>query len=132
LALINTVNMSQDITADGLNQIMNARRAGKAQLVLARHSKLLLGILGIAKLRGYVKDFSVEGKQLTITLGGILKCQAIKPRYTVTLPELAKYEKRYLPAKELGILILSTSKGLMTNSTAREKHLGGCLIAYFY
>lgn len=124
--------MSQDITADALNQIMNARRAGKAQLVLARHSKLLLGILGIAKLRGYVKDFSVDGKQLTVVLGGILGCKAIKPRYTVTIDEIAKYEKRYLPAKDLGILIVSTPKGLMTHTTAREKHLGGCLIAYFY
>lgn len=124
--------MSQDIVADALNQIMNARRAGKSQVVVTRHSKLLLGILAVAKLRNYIQDYSVDGRKLTIIPGSILKCRALKPRYTVTLDEIAKYEKRYLPAKNIGILIMSTSKGLMTHTTAREKHIGGCLIAYFY
>ena len=43
-----------------------------------------------------------------------------------------KYEKRFLPAKGFGILIVSTPKGLMTHEEARKKKLGGVLIVYVY
>ena len=50
----------------------------------------------------------------------------------VTVPEIDKYIKRYLPSKDLGIIIISTSQGLMTHQTAIEKNIGGSLLAYFY
>jgi len=124
--------MSQDTVADALNKIMNAQRAGKTEVVINRFSKTLTSVLAIAKLRGYVADYKIDGKKLTIKLGGINGCQAIKPRYTVQVPEIEKYVKRYLPAKHLGIIIISTSQGLMTHTTAIEKNIGGSLIAYFY
>jgi len=46
--------MSQDVVSDALNQMMNAVRAGKSFVEIKRHSKLLLSILAIAKLKGYV------------------------------------------------------------------------------
>ena len=45
---------------------------------------------------------------------------------------MEKYEKRYLPAKQFGILIISTPKGLMTHVQAMDKKTGGKLIAYCY
>ena len=57
--------MSQDIVADGLNQIMNAKKAGKTNIVLTKHSKLLRNILDIAKESGYL-DYSVQGTKLNI------------------------------------------------------------------
>ena len=59
-------------------------------------------------------------------------CKAIKPRYMVSVSEIEKYEKRYLPAKNFGIIIISTSQGLMTHQTAIDKNIGGSLIAYIY
>ena len=60
------------------------------------------------------------------------KCGAIKPRYTVKTNEIEEFIGRYLPSKNMGILIVSTSEGLMTHQTALEKNLGGNVIAYFY
>ena|SRR3989344_3161687 len=124
--------MSQDIISDGLNAIMNAKRAGESTLTLEHHSKLLISILALAKLKGYVKDYKIDGRKVSITLGKLNLCKALKPRYTVDISSFSKYEKRYLPARNFGIIIVSTSKGLMTHQTAIEKNLGGSLIAYMY
>lgn len=101
-------------------------------MVIRRHSKLLLSVLAIAKLKGYVKDYSIEQGELKVTLGKLNGCNAIKPRFMVKTDEIDKYVLRYLPAKDLGILIVSTSSGLMTHHTAQDKGLGGSLIAYIY
>jgi small subunit ribosomal protein S8 len=124
--------MSQDIVADTLNQIMNANRAGKKELELAKHSRFLLSVLAIAKLHGYIKNYSVEGRKLKIEIAKLHGCKAVKPRFMVKVDEIERYVKRYLPAKNIGIIIVSTSHGLMTHHTAIEKNLGGCLIAYIY
>ena len=60
------------------------------------------------------------------------KCNAIKPRYNVTKNKIDKYMRRYLPSKDMGIIIVSTNKGLMTHIDAYDKNIGGALIAYFY
>ncbi|MDZ4226799.1 MAG: 30S ribosomal protein S8, partial [Candidatus Pacearchaeota archaeon] len=60
------------------------------------------------------------------------KCGVVKPRFPVKLDEFEKFEKRYLPAKNFGIIIVSTSNGIMTHIEAKEKKLGGRLIAYIY
>lgn len=124
--------MSQDIISDSLNQIMNASRAKKTKVELKRHSKLLISILAIAKLKGYIKNYEVQGKMLKVEIGNLNKCNTIKPRFTVQTDEIEKYVKRYLPAKNLGIIMVSTSKGIMTHLTALDKNIGGCLLAYFY
>lgn len=129
---INITNMSHDIVADALNKIMNAKRARAHRIMITHHSKLLLSVLAIAKLKGYIKHYAVDGRSLTVELDKLNGCNAIKPRFMVQVVELDNYVKRYLPAKHIGILIVSTSKGLMTHQTAQEKNIGGSLLAYFY
>lgn len=124
--------MSQDKVADALNQMMNAKKAKKDSVTLKYSSKLLLSILAIAKLRGYVQDYEVANSILTIKFAKLNGCNAIKPRYHVKVYEIEKYTKRYLPSKDLGIVIVSTNQGIMTHQTAMEKNLGGGLLAYFY
>ena len=124
--------MSQDVIADTLNKMLNAAKADKTTLSANRHSKLLLSVLAIAKLKDYVKNYRVEKNVLNIELGKLNFCKAIKPRFVVQVGEIEKYVKRYLPAKDLGVIIVSTSQGLMTHTTAQEKNIGGSLIAYFY
>lgn len=124
--------MSQDIVADALNQAMNAKRAGKRQVSIKRNSKFLMSILAIGKLKGYVEDYKLKEGELQIDFGKLNYCMAIKPRYVVKANTIDKYVRRYLPARDMGVLIVSTSQGLMTHQTALDKNLGGCLIAYFY
>jgi len=124
--------MSQDIVSDALNQMTNALKARKNTVKINAHSKLLLSVLAIAKLKGYIKGYSVEGRVVSIEFAKLNFCKSIKPRYAVNSDEIDKYIKRYLPAKNLGIILISTSKGLMTHQTAQEKNIGGSLIAYMY
>tara|TARA_Y100000310_G_scaffold345132_1_gene462064 strand:- start:1195 stop:1569 length:375 start_codon:yes stop_codon:yes gene_type:complete len=124
--------MSQDIIADTLNGMMNGHRAKKEFVVVHRHSQMLLKVLDIAMEHGYVRDYKVEGKNLKIELGKFMKCNSIKPRFNVTVDGIDKYRRRYLPARDLGILIISTNRGLVTHEKAYEENLGGMLVAYFY
>ena len=124
--------MSQDTVADGLNVIMNAKKAGKKEVQIGIYSKPLLSVLAIGKLKGYIKNYKAEGTNLHIEIGKLNKCKATKPRYMVQVDEIEKYVRRYLPAKNIGIIIISTSQGLMTHQTALEKNLGGSLIAYMF
>lgn len=123
--------MSQDIVADALNQIMNAKKARKTEVVIKKHSKLLRNILDIAKESGYL-DYEVNGTEIIITINKINELKAIKPRYTVSVKDINKYVRRYLPAKNFGFVIVSTNKGLMKTDEAEEQNLGGCLIAYMF
>lgn len=124
--------MSQDVVSDALNNIMNAKKAGKDIVIIKRHSRILLSILAIAKLKSYVKNYKVEKNILTVELGNISGCKAIKPRFVVSVGDIEKYASRYLPAKNIGILIVSTNQGLMTHQTAQDKNVGGSLIAYLF
>jgi len=123
--------MSKDIVADGLNQIINAKKARKNSVTLKKHSKLLRNILDIAKENGYL-DYSVEGRELTVEIKKLNDIRAIKPRFTAPVERINYYVRRFLPAKNFGFLIISTNKGLMKHDEAEEKNLGGCLIAYIY
>lgn len=124
--------MGQDIIADALNEIMNAKRSRKKKVVVDRHSKLLIKILDIAKENGYIESYSVQKTKLEINLGKLNNCGAIKPRFNSKRERVMFYVKRFLPARDLGVLIISTNKGLMTHVQAIEKETGGSLIAYFY
>ena len=124
--------MSQDIVADALNQIMNAKRSSQNSVTVKKYSKVLLGILAIGKLKGYIKSYKADGTELTIEFGKVNACKAVKPRYVVKAKTIDKYVRRYLPARDMGVIIISTSQGLMTHQTAIEKNIGGGVIAYFY
>jgi len=124
--------MSQNILADTLNQMMNAKKARKTSVTVKVHSKLLLSVLALAKLKGYVKSYSTSEAGLTIDFGKLNGCNAIKPRFIVKSDDYERYAKRYLPAKDIGTIIVSTSNGLMAHQTAQEKKIGGSLLAYFY
>ena len=123
--------MSQNIIADTLNQIMNAKKARKTEVVVNKHSKLLKKILDIAKQDGYL-DYSIEGTKLTIKIIKLNEIKSINPRYTFSMNKLNRYIERFLPAKNFGFVIVSTNQGLMKHTEAKEKNLGGCLIAYVF
>jgi len=126
--------MSQDIVADALNMIKNAKMANKETVKIKRISNLLIEILKIMKQKEVIKKYKIDSKDktLTITLGNLFECKAIKPRFSVNKSEIEKYRRRYLPSRKLGTIIISTNKGLITHEEAQEEKIGGSLIAYFY
>lgn len=132
--LKNTVKMSQDIVADALNMIQNAKKAKKKNVRVARISNVFIEILKIMKQKEAIKKYKIDAKEkaVDIILGDVFSCKAIKPRFTVTKDNIERYRRRYLPSRKMGTLIISTNKGLLTHEEAQEEHIGGCLIAYFY
>ena len=126
-----------DPISDMLTRIRNASRA-LLPVVEVPHSKLKESIAGILKREGYVADFSVEGK-LPRTMKVKLKYQGkksiIEGLRRVSTPGL----RRYVGAAEIprvrggmGVAVLSTSEGLLTDVQARKKKLGGELICYVW
>jgi len=126
--------MSQDIVADALNMIKNAKKARKGTIKILRISNLLIEILKIMKQKGAIKKYKIDSKEklIEIMLGNLVDCKAIKPRFTVDKSQIEKYRRRYLPSRNMGTMIISTNKGLVTHEEAYEEQTGGCLIAYFY
>ncbi|MFH0906319.1 MAG: 30S ribosomal protein S8 [archaeon] len=125
-----------DPIADALNAINNAESVAKQTCAL-NYSKFLEGILIVLRDQGYIKQYKIINKrpvrQLIIYLDGkINKCKAIKPRYAVKKDEFEKFEKSYLISRDIGLLIVSTTSGLMTHNDAKTKGLGGRLVAYVY
>jgi len=128
--------MLQDVLADVLSNIKNAEKIGKHECV-TRSSKLVKNVLKVMQTHGYIGtyDFIDDGKsgKLKIELKGkIIDCNVIKPRFSIKVEEFEKWEKRFLPAREIGLLILTTPKGVIDHKKAKELHLGGKLLAFVY
>lgn len=128
-----------DIFTNALNKIMNAKRTEK-QSCLVHTSKLLVNTLKIMQKHDYIsykvkkteKKEKGEFEGVTVEIHKLNECKAITPRFYVKVDEIDKYVRRFLPSRELGILIISTSSGLLTHKEAIEKKLGGSLIAYCF
>ena len=133
-AFKNTVKMSHDIVADALNMIRNAKKAGKENIEIKIISNVLIEILKIMKQEKAIKKYKIDAKEksITLTIGELSDCRAVKPRFSCDKTQIEKYRRRYLPSRNLGILIISTNKGLMTHKEAQEENIGGCVMAYFY
>lgn len=125
--------MSQDVVADGLNQIMNAKRIEKRKLVIKRISKVLIRLLEMMKERGHI-DFEVDEdkKEVSVQILKLNECRAVKPRYFVGVVDIDKYLRRFLPSRNFGTLVISTNKGMLGHKDAVKENVGGSVVAYFY
>src|SRR5882724_11860025 len=119
-----------DPISDMLTRIRNANRA-LLPTVQMPHSKMKESIATILKREGYISDFAVEGK-VPKTMKMKLKYQGkksvIEGLRRISTPGL----RRYVGASEiprvrggLGVAVVSTSEGLMTDTQARKKNIGG-------
>ena len=129
--------MAVDRLSDALNQIKLNDRVGNREVVLEWSSKLIKGVLDVLKEEGYIEDYETfddGGKErIKVRLrGAINELRAIKPRFPVKYNEIISAEAQYLPAYNIGILILTTPKGVMSNKKAKELHIGGRLLAFVY
>jgi len=127
----------KDPLADAFSNIMNHETLRKAEVILAPASKVIGATLRIMQRLGYVGEFEFidDGKAGMFRvelLGRINRCGVIKPHYAVRRGEFESWERRYLPSRQFGVLIVSTPKGFMPHQEAVEQGHGGRLIAYVY
>jgi len=126
-----------DPIADSLINIKNHELASKNVCILRPASKLLGEILKIMQENRYIGTYEYiddgrEGMYKINLIGKINECRAIKPRYSVRKDEFEKYEKRYLPSRDIGIIIVTTPQGVLTHIDVKKKLIGGKLLAYVY
>lgn len=129
--------MSIDPYNDAMVKIKNAERVGKKEVEIKPASKMIASTLRSLQRKRYVGEFEYidDGKAGIFRvnlLGNVNNCGAIKPRFAVKKDEYEKWERRFLPAANVGSLIVSTDKGIMNHDKAMEKGIGGRLIAYVY
>ncbi|MBD3186586.1 30S ribosomal protein S8 [Candidatus Bathyarchaeota archaeon] len=130
--------MLLDPLANALSIINNSEKArSKNYVYIHPASNLISKILQVMMNTGYigVVEFIDDGKSGTFKvelLGKINKCNVIKPRFPVKKDDIESMEMKYLPSKNFGYLIISTNQGIMTNDEAKEKGIGGRLLAYIY
>ncbi len=126
-----------DSLANGLTTIVNNEMRNKRECIISPASKLLGRVLRIMQLNGYIGEFEFvddgrSGKFKVQLLGRINKCGAVRPRYSVRADKLENWEKKILPSREVGIIVVSTPKGVISHKEAKEKHFGGKLLAFVY
>jgi len=126
-----------DPLANLMSKLNNAEKVGRLELEIRPSSKIIVEVLKKLNENLYVGEFTETtttlGKSIKLNLlHKINKCGAIKPRFSVPADGYEKFEKRYLIAKDFGIIIVSTTQGIMTHTEAEQKGLGGRLLAYCY
>ncbi|MCI4349357.1 MAG: 30S ribosomal protein S8 [Thermoplasmata archaeon] len=129
--------MQHDLLNDALVQLRHADRQGQAKVDLHPTSKLIGEVLRLFREHQYIGDFTFvpdgRGGRYDVALARrINSCGVIKPRLNVGARAMERYEARYLPAQDFGLLILTTNQGVMTHPKARELGIGGRLLAYVY
>ncbi|MBS3175145.1 30S ribosomal protein S8 [Candidatus Woesearchaeota archaeon] len=126
-----------DTLAGVLSHINNCEIKGKRECLVKPVSNLIIKVLNILKDNRYIGDFEIvtkaRGGEIKINLiGNINKCGVVKPRFSFKVNNYELFEKRYLPAKGFGILLVSTPKGVLIHREALDKKIGGKLLAYCY
>jgi len=128
---------NMDIVSNGLTSVMNNELRNKQECLIAPASKLLGQVLRVLQMNGYIGEFEFiddgrSGKLKVQLLGRINNCGSIKPRFSIKTKEIEKWEKIFLPSRDMGVLVISTPQGVIPHKTAKQKRLGGRLIAFVY
>lgn len=128
--------MATDNLTDALNTMKTHEMVGQRDCSVPA-SRLIGEILAVLRSHRYINDYKFiedgRGGYFNVALAGrINNCGVIKPRFPVKRADWAKTEQQYIPGIGIGLLIVSTPEGIMTNAEAEKKHVGGRLIAYIY
>ncbi len=129
--------MLQDPLNDAMATMRNAEAAGKTECLIRPASKLIGHVLKVMQDHEYIRSFEFvedgRGNVYRVGLvGSINNCGVIKPRFAVRRTDLERYEARYLPAQDFGVLILTTTEGVISQTKAKQIGVGGKLLAYVY
>jgi len=126
-----------DTIANGLTTIMNNELRRKKECIISPASKLMGDVLRVVQMNGYIGEFEFiddgrSGKFKVQLLGRVNRCGAIRPRFTVKAENIEKWEQIYLPSRDIGVLAISTPRGVISHREAKEKRIGGSLLAFIY
>ena len=125
------------VLRDCLNTIRNAERKGKRQCLIRPSSKVIIKFLQVMMKHGYIGEFEViddrrAGKIVVELNGRINKCGVISPRFDISFGQIDEWADYLLPSRQFGVLVLSTTYGIMDHVQAKKKRTGGKIIGYFY
>jgi small subunit ribosomal protein S8 len=126
-----------DPLAGALSGLNNAESVGHLEHTVSPASNTIGSVLEVLYDFGYIGGFQFvdDGKagRFEVELkGAINDCGPVKPRYSAGADGFEKWEKRFLPARDYGTLVVTTSHGVMSHYQAREEGIGGQVIAYVY
>lgn len=120
-----------DPVADALVRIKNGYQVGKVTVVI-RFSKLILRLAKLLEEEGYLSGVEQKGQEVIVTLKYRSRIPVLTDIKRVSKPSLRVYKgAKDLPGvlNGLGIAIISTPKGLMTDKEARKLRVGGEVLA---
>lgn len=125
-----------DRLADSINTIKTNELVGRSECRI-HSTKLIRAVLDAMKRENYINGYEEytdrQAKMLKVSLSNkINDIGVIKPRFAVAKDEILKFESRYVPSKDFGVLIISTPEGVVTSREIKSKNLGGRLLAYVY
>jgi small subunit ribosomal protein S15Ae len=125
------------VLGDSLRTMFNAERRGKRQVLIRPASKVVIKFLSLMQKHGYIGEFELvddkRGGKIVVELNGRLnKCGVISPRYDVSFTEMEDWVARLLPSRLFGVIVLTTSAGIMDHEEARRKRVGGKVLGFFY
>src|SRR3989338_1975750 len=128
--------MKHDILADLFSIIKSSEAVGHKECIVPA-SNLAKGILKVMQEHKYIGNFELiddgkGGKFKLELLGNINKCNVVKPRFSVQANDIIKWEKRFLPAENVGVLLLTTSGGVIDQYKAKKENTGGQLLGFVY
>ncbi len=129
--------MQCDPLNDAMSTIKNAEQRGKDECTIRPASKLIGHVLRVMAENGYIRQFELlddgrAGMFKVVLSKRINNCGVVKPRHSVRRFDIEQFESRYLPAQDFGLLIMTTTNGVISQFRAKELGVGGKLLAYVY
>lgn len=117
--------------------LYNNETRRKKECIVIPSSRFSSDVLRTMQKHRYIGEFEQiddarAGKFRIQLLAKITKCGIITPRFSVKKDGYLDWERQYLPAYSMGLLVVSTSEGIMSHHEAQERGLGGILIGYVY
>lgn len=126
-----------NVVSNLFTTLYNNEARRKKECLVSPSSKFASEILRVLQKYRFIGEFEQiddnrMGKFRIQLLAKINKCGIITPRYNLKKDDYLNWERQFLPAYNVGLLLVSTSKGIMSHHDAQIQGLGGVLIGYVY